>query len=160
MCQFNYIVQPADFQNWAELHQLLTRCFKYMDGRIDPPSSLQRMSAQTLRCKAQEEILVIVIHGGQLVACGFLKIEKTALYLGKLAVDPAFRNQGILRSIIAIAEDIARQHGKSALELQTRVELIENHATFTALGFVKTGEQAHPGYHRPTSITMRKTLTA
>ena len=38
-------------------------------------------------------------------------------------------------------------------------ELIENHATFAALGFRKTGETAHAGYSRPTSITMELALS-
>ena len=49
-----------------------------------------------------------------------------------------------------------RVHKKRFLELQTRIELTENHATFGALGFKKIAETAHPGYSRPTSITMRK----
>jgi phosphinothricin acetyltransferase len=44
------------------------------------------------------------------------------------------------------------------LELQTRVELIENHNTFSALGFEKVAETAHPGYSRPTSITMQRAV--
>jgi phosphinothricin acetyltransferase len=44
------------------------------------------------------------------------------------------------------------------LELQTRVELIENHKTFGALGFEKVAETAHPGYSRPTSITMQRSI--
>ena len=43
-------------------------------------------------------------------------------------------------------------------ELDTRIELTENHATFAALGFTKIAERAHDGYERPTFITMRKTL--
>lgn len=158
MNSFEYVVQPADFEDWVALHGLLTRCFAYMQGRIDPPSSLHRMSAETLRCKAADEILVITRHDGRLIACGFLKVDADAVYLGKLAVDDAYRKRGILRALVAIAEDVARTHGKSALELETRIELVENHAAFNALGFVKTGEQAHPGYDRPTSISMRKAL--
>lgn len=47
-------------------------------------------------------------------------------------------------------------HPKAYLELETRIELLENHATFAALGFVRVTESAHPGFSRPTSITMRK----
>lgn len=160
MSAFEYVVRPANFEDWAGLHDLLVRCFAYMEARIDPPSSLHRMSAATLRDKARDEILVIARDGDRLIACGFLKVEPTAVYLGKLAVDDAYRRRGILRALIALAEDIARDNGKAALELQTRIELVENHATFAALGFVKAGEYAHPGYDRPTSITMRKALPA
>jgi hypothetical protein len=51
---------------------------------------------------------------------------------------------------------LARPQRRDWLELQTRVELLENHATFAALGFHKVAETAHPGYARPTSLTLRK----
>lgn len=34
--------------------------------------------------------------------------------------------------------------------------LVENHEAFAALGFAKVAQSAHPGFDRPTSITMRK----
>ena len=55
-------------------------------------------------------------------------------------------------------EVLARERGLAAIELETRIELVENHATFRALGFRKVAEKSHPGYARSTSITMRKLL--
>lgn len=148
----------SDFREWDRLHTLLSRSFAYMEGRIDPPSSLNRMTAETLREKAGEETLLLAWDGEMLVGCGYARDDGETLYLGKLAVDQAYRRRGILRSLIAYAEDMARADGKSALELQTRIELVENHATFATLGFVKSGEEAHAGYDRPTSIWMRKAI--
>ena len=82
-----------------------------------------------------------------------------AFYVGKLAVDPPAQGQGIGRALMARTEAEARALGLAALELQTRIELVENHRAFAAMGFVRIGETAHPGYDRPTSITMRKELT-
>ena len=76
--------------------------------------------------------------------------------MGKVAVAPSARGKGVARALFEAAEAMARKHGRGFLELQTRVELVENHATFAVLGFQKVGESAHPGYDRPTSITMRK----
>jgi hypothetical protein len=56
------------------------------------------------------------------------------------------------------AEDLARRSGVAILELETRIELTENHHTFTAFGFIKTGEHAHDGYDHPTFISMQKSL--
>ena len=133
-------------------------CFAYMEERIDPPSSLMRMSPATLREKSREETLVIVRDGDELIACGFLKETPDTIYLGQLAVRHDRRGLGLLRNIVTVAERLARSKNKDVLELQARVELTENHATFTALGFVQTGTTAHEGYDRPTSITMRKSL--
>lgn len=156
--ELQFWVQPEQFSDWTKLHAFLQECFSYMDGRIDPPSSLTRMSAETLRVKAGEEILILAYHHHRLVACGFLKETTDSIYLGKLAVEAAYRRRGILRSIVDIAEQLARKGRKSALELQARIELVENHKTFKAVGFVQTDETSHTGYERPTSITMKKYL--
>jgi ribosomal protein S18 acetylase RimI-like enzyme len=79
-----------------------------------------------------------------------------ALYLGKLAVEPGQTRQGLARRLITQAELRARALGLPALELQTRVELTENHATFRALGFTEVARSAHQGYTSPTSIILRK----
>jgi N-acetylglutamate synthase-like GNAT family acetyltransferase len=70
-------------------------------------------------------------------------------------VRPDLHGHGIGRALIAAARAEAQALGLKALELQTRVELTENHAFFARMGFVKVGETAHPGYERPTSVTMR-----
>ncbi len=154
--KLQYLVDSAEFSDWSGLHQLLKDCFAYMDGRIDPPSSLMRMTPDLLREKAGQETLVVALCNHELVACGFLRETDQTIYIGKLAVKQAFRRRGILKSILAIAEDVARQRRRTALELETRVELVENHKTFGALGFVKTGESSHDGYDRATSFTMKK----
>ena len=149
---------PTGFSDWDELHGLLHTCFAYMADRIDPPSSLNRMTPDDLRSKAETETLVLAYDAGRLVGCAHLAARPDAIYIGKVAVLPAYQRRGILRRMMAIAEDLAREQGKQALELETRIELTENHATFRALGFAKSAEKAHAGYDRPTSITMRKPL--
>ena len=77
---------------------------------------------------------------------------------GKLAVEPSLQGRGIGRALMAAAEAHALKAGKLSIELQTRVELVENHRTFERLGFRETARTAHAGYDRPTSLAMRKVL--
>ncbi len=156
MERLKYIAGPEGFSDWIGLHALLVECYSYMERRIDPPSSLKQMTPDTLRKKADDEMLVVVLNDDQIVACGYLKETDETVYVGKLAVKQAFRKKGILRSILQIADDLARNRYKSGLELETRIELTENHKTFEALGFVKTGESSHDGYDRSTDITMKR----
>jgi N-acetylglutamate synthase-like GNAT family acetyltransferase len=130
-----------------------------MEGRIDPPSSLESMGIEAIKKKAQDEILIVAHDDGKLVGCAFAALRDDCVYLSKVAVALTSRRQGITRGMFKAADEIARQHGKPFLELQTRVELIENHLTFGALGFVRVAETAHPGYSRATSITMRRRVS-
>jgi GNAT superfamily N-acetyltransferase len=152
-------IRPADgFADWEELLALLNRAFAVMEGRIDPPSSLHRLDAAGLAAKAGAERCFLAWWGAPLAGCVFCAARADCLYVGKLAVDPALQGRGIGRALMARAEAEALALGLPALELQTRVELVENHRTFERLGFVRTGETAHPGHDRPTSVTMRKVL--
>ena len=133
---------------------LIRRVFAEHDGRVDPPSSMHRMTLDDLEQAAREgEVWGI---GARPTACVILSVKGDALYLSKLAVAADHRGKGLARVLIDCAVQRARAHGLSALELQTRVELVENHATFRALGFEKVGETRHEGYDRTTSITMRR----
>ena len=149
-------VSPEKFSEWSALAELLREAFKYMGGRIDPPSSRGAMGVTDFIQKAQDETLIVAQINNQLIGCAFAAIRDDCVYLSKVAVHQAYRRQGVTRSLFEAADELARQMGKRFLELQTRIELIENHQAFGALGFIKVAETAHPGYNRTTSITMRR----
>lgn len=148
-----------DFDDWPGVLALVRAAFAYMEGRIDPPSSLGRMDAASMREKAGSETLLLAHDaGGALVGCLFAAPRPDALYIGKMAVRPDLQGAGLGRALMAAAEDLARARGLPFLELQTRVELSGNHEAFARMGFRRTGETAHEGYDRPTSLTFRKAL--
>lgn len=147
-----------EFRDWSGLLALLQQSFAYMDGRIDPPSSLKALDASALQAKADHETLIVARDGTLLVGCGFVDLRPDCAYLGKLAVADAWRRRGVARGIVETAAALARAAGRPVLELQTRVELVENHRSFEAMGFVTVARTAHPGFDRPTSLTMRRTL--
>ena len=146
--------------NWQAVLGLILGAFAYMDGVIDPPSSAKRLTVESLRQKAEQEHALVLFDGEIPVACIFCDPRADCLYVGKLAVSDEWRGKGLGKQLIGEAEALALQLGYSELELQSRVELTANHRFFEALGFVKTGETAHAGYDRPTSITMRKQIRA
>jgi GNAT superfamily N-acetyltransferase len=146
---------PPDFADWEEVRALILAAFAYMEPRINPPSSALRLTAQSMKADAEKGTLLLARRGNDLVGCVFAKVQGDALYIGKLAVRPGLQGAGIGRQLVEAARVEARYRGLGMLELQTRVELVENHATFARMGFVKTGEDRHEGFDRPTSITMR-----
>lgn len=149
-----------DFDRFEELRALIHEAFAYMDGVVDPPASGLRLTVEELRAKVRSETGLIVYDGGRIVGCAFLAERQDHLYLGKLAVARDYQRHGIGRALLRHAESLAIKAGKPAIQLQTRIELTGNHAAFGRMGFVRTGETAHPGFDRPTSVTMRKALAA
>ena len=141
----------------ASILALVQAAFAGMNGRIDPPSSAVRLGVAEVAAQARAgEVWAI---GRPPVACVFLTPRAGALHVGKLAVAEAARRRGLARRLIALAEARAVALRLPALELQTRVERVENHATFAALGFRQVAATAHPGFARPTSLTWRRELS-
>jgi predicted N-acetyltransferase YhbS len=142
--------------DWAAILRLIRTAFADMDARIDPASSMHRLTPEAIAKQAEAgEIWVI---GAPPVACVFLTPLPDALFLGKLAVAAEHRGKGLGRALINQAALRARHLGLTALILQTRIELTENHAVFAALGFRETARTAHPGFSRPTTVEFRKPL--
>ncbi|HEY9547958.1 MAG TPA: GNAT family N-acetyltransferase [Kiloniellaceae bacterium] len=154
------VTKPTGFADWTGLLALLRESYAFMDGRIDPSSSLHRFNAAKLAAKARDEELVLAFVNSELAGCLFAAPRKDSFYLGKIAVRPGLQGRGLARRMIALAEAGARSRNLKSLDLQTRIELTENHRAFVALGFAKVGETCHAGFTRPTSVTFRKTLSA
>lgn len=148
----------ADFADWEAVRTLIHEAFAYMEGRIEPPSSALRLTPQSMAADAADGALLLAKSGSALVGCVFVRPKGDALYIGKLAVRPSLHGSGIGKALVGAARAEAQALGLKILELQTRVELTENHAVFAQMGFIKTGETAHQGYERSTSITMRASV--
>ena len=142
----------------APVLDLLRAAFAYMEGLIDPPSSLLRLDAAGLLRQAETGEIWLLEEAGSPIASIFLIPKEGRLYIGKLAVADGYRGQGLARQLVSHAGDRALALGLPVLELQSRVELKDNHAAFIAMGFAKTAETAHAGYDRPTSFTFAKQL--
>jgi predicted N-acetyltransferase YhbS len=97
--------------------------------------------------------------GGALAGAALWGEQDGGLYLGRLAVAPAWRGRGIAKALIAAADVAARNAGLPVLRLSTRLVLTDNRRLFAACGFVETTREAHPGYAEPTFVNMEKRLS-
>jgi GNAT superfamily N-acetyltransferase len=156
------IMTPIKAENpypWDEVLNLIQTSFAYMESRIDPPSSMHSLSVENISEHSKVGEIWVIESDDIPIACMFLTPKAHALYLGKLAVSDTYRGLGLARKFIECATARAHVLGHNKLELETRIELTENHRAFEKMGFHKTDETAHAGYDRPTSITMQKELT-
>ncbi len=152
-------VGPADGP-WEEVRALLLGAYAYMEGRIDPPSSLTRFGVAEMRAAAAQGPVLLAMDGPRPVACLFAAPRGGALHLSKIAVAREVRGQGLLRRLLVEADREARARGLATLTLESRIELTETHAAFRRLGFVAIGTTAHPGYDRPTSVSFHRPVPA
>ena len=138
----------------AQVLTLIQTEFAYMDGLIDPPSSVHALTLTALQNPGHEVWSI----GHPPAACVILTPKPPALYIGKLAVAAHVRRRGQATILINTAAARARALGLTYLELQTRVELVANQAAFATMGFVETDRTAHKGHDRPTTITYQRRI--
>ena len=92
------------------------------------------------------------------MACAVASTLAHSLYIRQIAVDLRLQGQGVAQDLVGFCEKISGNLGLDRLELQVRIELVENQNAFANMGFVKTAENYHPGYNWVTEITMQKKL--
>ncbi|TAE31043.1 MAG: GNAT family N-acetyltransferase [Cytophagales bacterium] len=67
-------------------------------------------------------------------------ITEPAIVTHRLAVDPAFRGQGVGKALLLEADEVARERGISILRIDTNTQNQVTNQLFPALGYVFAGE--------------------
>jgi GNAT superfamily N-acetyltransferase len=67
-------------------------------------------------------------------------IKETAIVVHRLAVDPAFRGQGVAAALMGQAEILARERGIKVLRVDTNTENQATRRLFPKLGYTLAGE--------------------
>jgi ribosomal protein S18 acetylase RimI-like enzyme len=142
----------TDATQLGELHRFVQDAFR--DLPIDPPSSSLKETLADFVARLQSDTIFIASDGGQLVGSIFCTPHDDALYIGRLAVRPDWRRQGVASALVEAAKAEARRRGAKRVTLGARIALPGNVALFRRHGFVIVRETCHPGFTTPTSYDM------
>ena len=147
---------PRDAQRMLDL---ILHAFAEYRGKLDPESSAFGETVESVRQALEVGEGLAAWNGGRMV--GGLILEPrgaVGLYLGRLAVDPAYRGRGIAGGLAQAAEAWALRGGRFHLELNVRLALAGNIHLFERLGYRETARKSHPGFIHPTYLVMEKSL--
>jgi predicted N-acetyltransferase YhbS len=154
------VLRTAVAGDAASLAATIAAAFEQYRGRLIPESGAFRETAHAISRKlADGTDAIIAEQNGETLGCVMIKPVDGDLYFGRLAVTPPARGRGIARRLVEAVEAEAACRGLAGVRLGVRIVLTENQRFFTALGYVETSREAHPGFDHPTSITMRKPLS-
>jgi predicted N-acetyltransferase YhbS len=149
----DYSVQRfTDAGRLAELHAFVHGIFGALD--IDPPSSMLKESLDHFAERFRSDTIFVAQDGTRLIGSVFCTPEEGALYIGRLAVAPAWRRRGVAGTLVEAAKNEARRRGAARITLGARIALLGNVALFRRHGFVVVRETCHPGFTTPTSYDM------
>jgi ribosomal protein S18 acetylase RimI-like enzyme len=142
----------------AALLDLMRRAFGEYRGVLQPESSVFVETEAVIAGKLAEGGGFAAVRGSRFVGCVIAESKGLRGYLGRLAVLPEARREGVARRLILAGEAFVRARGLRSAEINVRIALIGNIALFAALGYRETQRRAHPGWTEPTYLVMEKSL--
>lgn len=139
--------------------ELVRTAFASQTVVTDPlPSALLVTAADILAHLAGDGCGAVAESIAGIVGSALWSRKDGGLYVGRVAIDAAWRRRGIARRLLALAEDAARAANLPRVWLETRLVLTDNRRLFASSGFREISLHAHPGYSAPTFVRMEKML--
>jgi ribosomal protein S18 acetylase RimI-like enzyme len=137
---------------------LIRAAFADQGGQSDPPSSALKETAEAVAQKLAEGGGIAAFAAQEMIALVLFTADDDALYLGRLAVAPSARGQGVAARLLDLAEEEARRLGFDKIRLRVRLDLPANRRLFGRHGYREAARLSHPGFDRPTFAVMEKPL--
>ena len=151
-----FSLREATLEDVPSLVTVIHESFEEYRGRLDPPSGAHDESEESIRQKMTAAHAVVASIHHAIVGCAFYEPAGDHIYLGRLAVLPAYRRQGISRQLIAWVERETRALGFARVQLGVRLALPDNQAYFARLGYRVLSYGTHAGFVEPTFANMVK----
>ena len=137
---------------------LIRLAFSAQSRPTTPPSSALNETPATIRDELARGGGAVVELDDAVVGAVLWLEEEGSLYVGRLAVHPAHRRQGVARALMDEAEREARRRGLTRMHLGVRLALDDNRRLFKACGFEETTLHRHEGFTEPTWVRMERRL--
>jgi ribosomal protein S18 acetylase RimI-like enzyme len=137
-------IAPATAGDAELVRRIMQEAFAEYVGVLQPPSGAHTETV--------EDVLRVMALGGAVLAwlgdeaVGAARYERRGghLYVGRVAVLPAYRKQGIATALMRHLEDVARDLGLPAIQVGVRMSLPSNLALYQRLGYELIDVQPHP----------------
>jgi ribosomal protein S18 acetylase RimI-like enzyme/glutaredoxin len=138
------LVQPAGPDSALEVHRLTQLAFGDY-GWLSPPSGALSETEDDVRRDLQQHGGALARLAGTPAGALRLRFEPKALWVRRVAVDPAHQGHGVGRALMRWAERQAAEHGLPEVRLGVREQLPGNRAFYETLGYRVIRPHLRPG---------------
>jgi GNAT superfamily N-acetyltransferase len=128
----------------AIVHHIMQEAFAEYRDILQPPSGSHAETVADVQRAIVEGGAVLVWDGDVPVASARYRREPDHLYVGRVAVLPAYRRRGIASLVMRWMEEQARRWNKSSVRVGVRMSLPGNLALYEKLGYRMVEVQPHP----------------
>jgi ribosomal protein S18 acetylase RimI-like enzyme len=141
------------------VHRVTQAAFEEYRGLLPVESGALSESVQDVHNALKEGGAILAVLDDEPVGAARWLREPDGLYVGRVAVLPTYRRQGIASALMRFLEDLAPELGADAIRIGVRESLPNNLKLYQALGYEVVSIDQHPrGPDR--SFTMCKRLVA
>lgn len=140
------------------LLDLMRRAFGEYRAVLEPEPSVFVETEVAIAAKLADGGGFIALREATPVGCVIAEAREARGYLGRLAVLPEVRRQGIAARLMQAGEAFLRQRRLAVAEVNVRIALPGNIALFKRLGYREAARRTHPGWPEPTYLVMEKIL--
>src|SRR4051812_6299935 len=120
----NLTLRDATLDDASLMTDLIRTAFEDQRGKIDPPSGAHSETPEKVRAKLEQGGGFIASVDGEVAGCVVYYPEgKDYLYLGRLAVLSAFRQNGVGNALVTAVESKAQAQDYLGVSLSVRTSL-------------------------------------
>lgn len=128
-------IRPAVTADAEPLRQVIARAYAPYAGLLHDMPDVTAGLAEDIR----DSRVWVALQTDQIVGGVVLVLGPEGAKLANLAVDPRSGGKGVGRTLIARAEEAARDGGRATLDLITHIGMTRTQAFYERLGWVETG---------------------
>ncbi len=149
-------VEPVGGASALLVHRLTQAAFAEFRGALDPPSGAEAETPEGVAADIDAGGAAVAWIGGEVVGAVRWAPQTGHLYVGRLAVLPSHRGQGVGAALVAFAETQAASLGLPEVRVEVRSALPRNAAFFRGRGFAVIAERPHPRLPAATTVVFAK----
>jgi ribosomal protein S18 acetylase RimI-like enzyme len=138
--------------------RLAIEAFEEFRDSLAPPPGILRETAEDVARSIETGGAIIAWDGDVPVGSARFHPEPDHLYVGRVAVPPAFRRRGVASAMMDFVEGHARSLGYAETRVQVRQALPSNVALYESLGYTVCSADPHPRVPDATVLTLAKRL--